>query len=109
VEMVDHVQVNPWIAEMLGGLPDEVPAEYRIRSSIHFVEQINCPLLLIHGEIDDVIPVRHTLRLAEALKKIDKPFELKLFPDEGHVWSFTGFDHNWQLSLGFFERHLKQL
>ncbi|UCF94365.1 MAG: prolyl oligopeptidase family serine peptidase [Desulfobacterales bacterium] len=107
VEMVDHVQVNPWIAEMFGGFPEDVPEEYRIRSSIHFVEQINCPLLLIHGQIDDVVPVRHTLRLAEALKQNHKPFELKLFPHEGHIWSFAGFDHNWQLTVDFFERHLK--
>ena len=73
-DMVDHVNVNPWISEMFGGFPDQVPDEYRIRSSILFVDQVNCPLLLIHGEADDVVPVRHTLRLAEALEQHNKPF-----------------------------------
>ncbi|MCG6534776.1 MAG: prolyl oligopeptidase family serine peptidase [Syntrophales bacterium LBB04] len=108
VNMVDHVQVNPWIAEMFGGYPEEIPEEYRIRSSILFTDQIACPLLLIHGEMDDVVPVRHTLRLAQALKDQQKPFELHLFPDEGHIWSLEGFNHNWDLTMDFFERHLKQ-
>jgi dipeptidyl aminopeptidase/acylaminoacyl peptidase len=107
VDMFDHVQVNPWIAYMFGGLPDEVPEEYRIRSSIDYVDQIQCPLLLIHGEMDDVVPVRHTLRLADALRTKDKPFELQLFPHEGHIWSMSGFAHNWRLTVDFFERYLK--
>lgn len=104
VDMIDHVGVNPWIAEMFGGLPDEVPQEYRIRSSIHFVDGINCPVLLIHGEEDDVIPVRHTVRMAEALEKLHKPFELKLVPGEGHTWSQGGFERNWRLTVDFFRR-----
>ena len=107
VDMIDHVQVNPWIAEMFGGLPEEVPEEYRQRSSILFTDQINCPLLLIHGERDEVVPVRHTLQLAEALRRKNKPFELRLFPNEGHIWSMAGFAHNWKLTLDFFERHLR--
>jgi hypothetical protein len=35
VDMVDHVQVNPWIAEIIGGSPQEIPEAYRCRSSIH--------------------------------------------------------------------------
>ncbi|MGA2403623.1 MAG: prolyl oligopeptidase family serine peptidase [Syntrophobacteraceae bacterium] len=105
VDMIDHVGVNPWIAEMFGGFPDEVPQEYQIRSSIHFVHAINCPVLLIHGEEDDVIPVRHTVALAEALKVHHKPFEVKLFPGEGHIWSPRGFERNWRLTVDFFCRH----
>jgi len=93
---------------MFGGYPEEVPEEYQIRSSILFTDQIDCPLLLIHGEMDDVVPVRHTLRLAQALKDRQTHFELHLFPDEGHIWSMDGFNHNWELTLEFFERHLKQ-
>jgi dipeptidyl aminopeptidase/acylaminoacyl peptidase len=108
VDMFDHVQVNPWIAYMFGGLPEEAPEEYRIRSSINYVDQIDCPLLLIHGEMDDVVPVRHTLQLADAMRKKGKLFELQLFPHEGHIWSMSGFAYNWRLTLDFFERYLKQ-
>jgi len=106
-DMEDHVRVNPWIADMIGGLPAEAPDEYRIRSSILHAERIRCPLLLIHGEQDDVVPVRHTTRLAEKLTRLEKPFELRLFPEEGHIWSYAGFARNWRLTLDFFERFLK--
>ena len=86
--------------------PDRVPEAYHIRSSIYFVEQINCPLLLLHGEADDVIPVRHTLRLASEMEKLGKPFELEVFENEGHIWTPSAFRNNWRLSVGFFQRHL---
>lgn len=106
VDMLDHVRVNPWIADMFGGPPESVPQEYRIRSSIHFVDQINCPLLLIHGEQDVVVPVRHTKSLAKTMEQRNLAFELKLFENEGHIWSPSAFYNNWQLSVDFFERHL---
>jgi len=107
VDMVDHVAVNPWVADMFGGTPDEVPEEYRIRSSIYFVERINCPLLILHGEDDHVIPVRHALRLARELEKHGKPFEMKIVPREWHIWTTPGFNTNWRLTVDFFRRHLQ--
>ncbi len=105
-DMFDHVAVNPWISEMFGGPPDVVPEEYRCRSSILFVDRVNCPLLLLHGEDDGVVPVRHTLRLAKALDELGKPYEMKVFPGEGHIWSMKGFSLNWRLSVEFFRRLL---
>jgi dipeptidyl aminopeptidase/acylaminoacyl peptidase len=105
VDMFDHVEVNPWIAEMFGGWPDEVPEEYRIRSSILFAERVSCPLLLLHGEADDVVPVRHTLRLARALEELGKPVTVRTFPGEGHIWSAAAFALNWRLTVAFFRSH----
>lgn len=107
VDMVDHVQVNPWIADIIGGSARELPQVYRRLSSIHFVHRITCPLLLIHGKKDEVIPVRHTLRLAEELKQLCKTYELKCPSQEGHIWSDKVFYENWHLTLDFFERYLK--
>lgn len=108
VDIIDHVETNPWIAEMIGGFPEKVPEEYRIRSSILAADKVDCPLLLIHGEMDYVVPVRHTLRLARELTKYDKPYEVKVFEGEEHIWSPFGFSNNWRISLEFFERHLQQ-
>lgn len=108
VDIADHVEVNPWIAETIGGFPEDVPEEYRIRSPLLAVDKVSCPLLLIHGEMDYVVPVRHTLRLARALNKYDKSYEMKVFEGEEHIWSPFGFGRNWLLSIQFFERHLQQ-
>jgi len=105
VDMFAHVELNPWIAEMIGGWPDEVPEEYRIRSSILFADRINCPLLLLHGEADDVVPVHHTQRLAHLLRELGKPVTVRIFPGEGHIWSPTAFALNWRLTVAFFHEH----
>ena len=102
VDMIDHVQVNPWIADMFGGTPDVVPEAYRIRSSLLFVDRISCPLLILHGETDDVVPVRHSQRLAKALEASTKDFKLHIIPDEGHIWSPRQFQTNWRLTRDFF-------
>ena len=105
VDMVELVRFVPWISKIIGGLPDEVPDEYRIRSSIHFVSRINCPVLILHGEQDDVVSVRHSKRLAREMDDRGKAYELHLFPDEAHTWSFDGFENNRRLTLDFFRRH----
>lgn len=106
VDMIDHVAVNPWIAEIIGGSPEELPEEYRIRSGLLFADRIDCPVLVLHGQEDEVIPVRHALRLAEALQRAGKPCELRVVPREGHVWSPAAFGRNWRLTAEFFERTL---
>jgi dipeptidyl aminopeptidase/acylaminoacyl peptidase len=108
VDMLELVRVVPWIAEIIGGFPDQIPEEYHIRSSINFVDQVSCPLLLIHGENDEIVSVNHARRLAEALEAHAKPFEIKIFPGEWHTWSMSGFGNNWKITMDFFERHLKQ-
>jgi dipeptidyl aminopeptidase/acylaminoacyl peptidase len=105
-DMLDNVVVNPWIAEIIGGTPNEVPEEYRIRSPLLSVERIRCALLMIHGEEDEVVPVRHSLRLAEEMRRLGKPCELRLVPGEGHNWSPAGFSRNWRLTVEFLETRL---
>ena len=41
-------------------------------------------LLLIHGGIDDNVHLQNTLRLAYALQKADKQFELMIYPTARH-------------------------
>lgn len=106
VDMVEHVKVNPWIAGIIGGSVQSRPQRYHQLSAIHFVDRIACPLLLIHGEMDKIIPVRHTLRLAAALRRAGKPHELVCHSQEGHGWSSVVFRENWQLTLDFFKRLL---
>lgn len=50
--------------------------------------QINAPILLIHGNNDKVVPKKHSLNLAEALRKSDKSYELIIDSDGGHDYNF---------------------
>ncbi|GAB4275803.1 MAG: hypothetical protein Kow0092_31480 [Deferrisomatales bacterium] len=105
-DMFVHVQVHPWIADLIGGTPDQVREEYEVRSSIRWAHRIRCPVLLLHGEADDVVPAAHSRRLAERLRELGSPCELEILPGEGHVWSPTGFARCWERTVRFFQTHL---
>jgi dipeptidyl aminopeptidase/acylaminoacyl peptidase len=41
-------------------------------------------LFLIHGDVDDNVHPGHTLRVADALIKANKSFDLLMVPDKAH-------------------------
>jgi dipeptidyl aminopeptidase/acylaminoacyl peptidase len=45
-------------------------------------DKINVPVLLIHGETDDTVPLETSIELADALPEL---VELHTFSDAGHV------------------------
>jgi dipeptidyl-peptidase 4 len=62
-------------------------------------------LLLIHGELDDNVPPALTLRLADALIKANKDFDLLVIPNADHTAYFTSpylIRRKWD----YFVRHL---
>jgi dipeptidyl-peptidase-4 len=59
----------------LGTLPER-KAAYDASSLLTYVDRLQRPLLLIHGTSDDNVYFFHTLKLAEALFRAGKPFEL---------------------------------
>ena len=83
-----------------------MPEEYACRSPLESVERISCPVLLLHGEEDDVVPVEHARLLAQALEARNKPFELGILPGEGHIWSTSGLRTVWRRTVAFLEQHL---
>lgn len=54
------------------------------KSPITFANQVTSPLLLIHGANDVRVRVEQSTRMAEALRGLNKPVDLMVFPDEGH-------------------------
>jgi len=56
----------------------------RERSSILRMEQLKCPILILHGGKDINVPVTQALELRDRLTQLHKDFEFKLFPDREH-------------------------
>ncbi|MEW6487786.1 MAG: prolyl oligopeptidase family serine peptidase [Thermodesulfobacteriota bacterium] len=106
VEMERHVRLHPWIAQLIGATPEEAPEQYALRSPLPRAGEIRCPLLILHGEEDDVVPPEHSLLLARELERTHRPFELELLPGEGHTWSAAGFAAVWGRTVSFLEHHL---
>ncbi|MEM6690950.1 MAG: prolyl oligopeptidase family serine peptidase [Planctomycetota bacterium] len=66
------------------GHPDDNQAGYDSTSVLQKADQLSGRLLMIHGEADDnVLPI-NTLRMAEALQKSGKLFDLMIYPGAAH-------------------------
>jgi len=94
----------------LGGTPRSAPDRYREASPIHQVEQIDTPLLLLHGRFDRRVPPSQSERMYDALRLAGKEADLFVVDGEGHnfrrqrsVQSTFGRIHDW------FRRHGSRL
>ena len=84
------------VVEFFGGLPKEV----------RFFMQRMCPVLILHGEADAVVPVQEAYDLQSLCEKKGIAYEVKVYPGVGHVfdaetWQDAGFR-----SLEFLRRYL---
>jgi dipeptidyl aminopeptidase/acylaminoacyl peptidase len=70
--------------ERMMGHPDQNREAYKAGSPIHSVVQIQRPLLIAHGLLDETTHALQSEELVEALKREGKTFEYKTYADEGH-------------------------
>jgi len=70
--------------------------------SIDFIAAVVAPLLIIHGEADELIPVEFGKRLFAAA---NQPKELEIVPGFGHDVLFE--ETTWAREVGFFARVIK--
>jgi dipeptidyl-peptidase-4 len=59
------------------------------RSLLRWGQELQDPLLMIHGVHDDIVPLKTTLMLAERLTLLQRPFELELVHNSAHGWAAT--------------------
>ena len=85
------------MVEYFGGLP-----EFFGRNLKRFP-----PTLILHGEDDRVVPVAEARRMERLFTDRKFPFEIRLYPGQGH--RFTGADEAdaYARSLAFLEKHVK--
>jgi dipeptidyl aminopeptidase/acylaminoacyl peptidase len=72
-----------YLDSMIGAYPQEKEL-YQARSPIHFTEKLSCPILLLQGEDDKVVPPNQAEMMVEALDKLKIPFAYQLYSGEGH-------------------------
>lgn len=53
-------------------------------SPLQAVDKISIPLLIAHGDHDEIVPVSQSQQLHDALTKAGKPHEYVVYPGEGH-------------------------
>ena len=81
----DFRMEKAWWPEMYQGWP--VDSTYHEVSNITNAHKLKGKLLLTHGSLDDNVNPSATFKLAEALIKADKDFDLVIFPSQRHGYS----------------------
>lgn len=66
------------------GHPASNRSGYLAGSPVWQVANIQAPILIFHGQQDPYVPYLQSEELVEALKREDKTYEYRLYPDEGH-------------------------
>lgn len=82
----------PVIVKFLRGTRDEKPDLYRKASPIHYVSKADPPLLLVHGENDEVVPFDQSMRMAEVYRRMGLPVDLIALKNAGHDFRHVGSD-----------------
>ncbi len=92
------------------GFPDRNPEAYKRSSPITYAENLQKPLLILHGLVDDNVPAQDSIQMIEKLMRLEKTryFDAMLYPSENHGFQRpTSWADEYERILAFFERNLK--
>ena len=78
-----HKFESRYLDRLVGPYP-EAAEVYRRRSPVHFLDQIGCPVLVMQGLDDRVVPPSQAEAIVAALKANGIPYAYLAFEGEGH-------------------------
>jgi dipeptidyl aminopeptidase/acylaminoacyl peptidase len=70
--------------EIFLGHPARYRQAYLEGSPLYEIKNVQKPVLVLHGLLDDIVPPEASEEWVEALKREDKTFEYKTYDDEPH-------------------------
>lgn len=82
----ERVDMRRMLKRVIGGSPSKVPEQYEARTPLSHVSNIECPVLIIHGEKDDNVSIEHAYRLERALSAHKKRYETIYAPHYTHYY-----------------------
>ena len=89
--------------------PAENPEAYQRSSPIHFSNQLQNRLLLLHGIVDDNVLFQEAVQLSEKLIHEGKQFEEAFYPEENHGYvRDETLQDAFERTARFFDRYLKE-
>jgi acetyl esterase/lipase len=62
--------------------------------------------LLVHGEVDELVPASHSHRYAERMAEIGRPVKLIIIEGQGHGFDESGNTRTFQAMVDWFNDHL---
>jgi dipeptidyl aminopeptidase/acylaminoacyl peptidase len=99
--------IDQWMIPFFGGSIYDDPAAYEKSSPIHFIKNVKTPTLVIVGERDAECPSPQSYEFWHALRTLNVPTQLIVYPGEGHM--FVKPEHQrdrMDQILGWFDKYL---
>ncbi len=84
------------VVEFFGGFP---------REARFFMRRL-CPVLILHGEKDNIVPVQEAYDLKQLLEKKNVPHEMHIYPEAGHGFSGEVWRDAGVRALAFLQKYL---
>lgn len=100
----DHRMEKAWWPEMYMGWP--VDSAYHQQSNITMAGNLKGKLLITHGGVDSNVNPSATFKLAEALIKADKEFDMLILPSQEHGYRGQHSRYFNKRRLNYFVEHL---
>ncbi len=64
--------------------PEENPEGYARGAPLSYAEELESPLLIVHGTGDDNVHSQNMLQMVDALEQADKQFRMRIYPNKRH-------------------------
>jgi dipeptidyl aminopeptidase/acylaminoacyl peptidase len=78
-------RIDQWMLPFFGASVYDKPEAYSRSSPITFIKKAKTPTLVLHGDRDSEVPTPQGYEFWHALKALNVPTELVIYPDEGHA------------------------
>jgi dipeptidyl aminopeptidase/acylaminoacyl peptidase len=106
----NYYYANPWYTLPRLGDPEEVPEHYDRSSPLTYADELEHPVLLLHGLEDDNVGFQDAMQYVQKLiESGHEEFDLMVYPNEPH--SFTDADSwydEYRRIFEFFKEELKE-
>ncbi len=101
-------QAPRWETEYLGGYPWDKPELYAERSPATYLQNIQTPVLILHGEGDPNTFIANSQEMYQSLRLLGKTVEYVHYPREGHgIGEPQHRLDEIRRSLAWFDRYLR--
>jgi len=100
---IDYDSADGPVAKLLGGLVSDKKELATEASPVNYVSKNDPPFLIVHGDIDDLVPFAQSEELAEKLRKAGVPTKLVVVRGAGHQ---LGSEQEIKRLIDFFKQTL---
>ncbi len=100
--------IDQWMTSFFGATVYKEPAVYAKSSAINSINRVKTPTLVVVGDRDGECPAPQSFEFWHALKALNVPTELVVYPNEGH--GFVDPEHQKDVierTIGWFGEYLK--